>query len=64
MCSSDLDHIQRAIMTHVQGAVAAKTVLHWQGIIPSPRVRLPLVAVTDQEAASIKADLAAGGITF
>ncbi|HJF15564.1 MAG TPA: 4-hydroxy-tetrahydrodipicolinate synthase [Enteractinococcus helveticum] len=60
----ELDHIQRAIMTHVQGAVAAKTVLHWQGIIPSPRVRLPLVAVTDQEAASIKADLAAGGITF
>ncbi|HEY4534542.1 MAG TPA: 4-hydroxy-tetrahydrodipicolinate synthase [Enteractinococcus sp.] len=59
-----LDPIQRAIMTHVQGAVAAKTVLAWQGVIPSARVRLPLVAVTDEEAAIIKADLAEGGITF
>lgn len=59
-----LDPIQRAVMTHVQGAVAAKTVLHWQGLIPSPRVRLPLLAVTDEEAAIIKADLAEGGITF
>lgn len=59
-----LDPIQRAIMTHVQGAVAAKTVLKWQGVIPSARVRLPLVAVNDQEAATIKADLAAGGMTF
>ena len=59
-----LDPIQRAVMSRVQGAVAAKTVLHWQGIIPSARVRLPLVAVSDQEAALIKADLAEGGITF
>ena len=60
----ELDPIQRAVMTHVQGAVAAKTVLHWQGLIPSPRVRLPLLAVTDEEAERIKADLAEGGITF
>ncbi len=59
-----LDPIQRAVMTHVQGAVAAKTVLQWQGVIPSARVRLPLVAVTADEAAIIKADLAQGGITF
>lgn len=59
-----LDPIQRAVMTHVQGAVAAKTVLQWQGVIPSARVRLPLVAVTEDEAAIIKADLAEGGITF
>lgn len=60
----ELDPIQRAIMTHVQGAVAAKTVLAWQGVIPSARVRLPLIAVTDEEAAIIKADLAEGGLTF
>lgn len=59
-----LDPIQRAVMSHVQGAVAAKTVLQWQGVIPSARVRLPLVAVSDQEATVIKADLADGGITF
>lgn len=60
----ELDPIQRAVMSHVQGAVAAKTVLAWQGIIPSARVRLPLVGVTDDEAASIKTDLAEGGITL
>ena len=60
----ELDPIQRAVMTHVQGAVAAKTVLAWQGVIPSARVRLPLIGVTDEEAASIKADLAEGGLTF
>ena len=58
----ELDPVQRAIMTHVQGAVAAKTVLQWQGIIPSARVRLPLVAATEQEEAIIKTDLAEAGI--
>ena len=47
-------------MTHIQGAVAAKTVLQWQGIIPSARVRLPLVAATAEEETMIKADLAVG----
>lgn len=60
----ELDPIQRAVMSHVQGAVAAKTVLAWQGIIPSARVRLPLVGVTEDEAAAIKTDLAEGGITL
>lgn len=59
-----LDPIQRAVMSHIQGAVAAKTVLQWQGIIASARVRLPLVAATDEEQAIIKADLAEGGITL
>src|SRR5699024_8489043 len=58
----ELDPVQRAVMTHVQGAVAAKTVLQWQGVIPSARVRLPLVAATEQEEAIIKADLADAGI--
>lgn len=60
----ELDPIQRAVMTHIQGAVAAKTVLQWQGIIPSSRVRLPLVAATEEEQATIKADLAEAGMTF
>lgn len=60
----ELDPIQRAVMGHVQGAVAAKTVLQWQGVIPSSRVRLPLIAATHNEQASIKADLAEGGIKF
>lgn len=60
----ELDPIQRAVMTHIQGAVAAKTVLQWQGIIPSSRVRLPLIAATDDEQATIKANLAEGGLTF
>src|SRR5699024_11449585 len=58
----ELDPVQRAVMTHVPGAVAAKTVLQWQGVIPSARVRLPLVAATEQEEAIIKADLAEAGI--
>lgn len=60
----ELDPIQRAVMTHIQGAVAAKTVLQWQGVIPSSHVRLPLVAATEAEQAIIKADLAEGGITL
>src|SRR5699024_9727021 len=58
----ELDPFHRPSMTHVQGAVAAKTVLQWQGVIPSARVRLPLVAATEQEEAIIKADLAEAGI--
>lgn len=60
----ELDPIQRAVMTHVQGAVAAKTVLQWQGILPSSRVRLPLVEPTPDEAALIRADLAQAGMNF
>ena len=59
-----LDPVQRGIMTHVQGAVAAKAVLAAQGVIPSAAVRLPLVQATPDELSVIRADLAEAGITF
>ncbi|WP_298712728.1 4-hydroxy-tetrahydrodipicolinate synthase [uncultured Micrococcus sp.] len=59
-----LDPVQRGIMTHVQGAVAAKAVLAAQGHIPSAAVRLPLVPATADELSLIRADLAEAGITF
>lgn len=49
-----LEPLQRAIMTHVPGTVAAKYVLHGLGLIGSPRVRLPLVGPEDAEAARIE----------
>jgi 4-hydroxy-tetrahydrodipicolinate synthase len=49
-----LEPLQRAIMTHVPGTVAAKYVLHGLGLINSPRVRLPLVGPEDEEAARIE----------
>ena len=49
-----LEPLQRAIMTHVPGTVAAKYVLHGLGLINSPRVRLPLVGPEDHEAAAIE----------
>ncbi|WFP17610.1 4-hydroxy-tetrahydrodipicolinate synthase [Citricoccus muralis] len=59
----ELDPIQRAVMSHVQGAVAAKTILHWQGILPNSVVRLPLTQATEAEQAVIRADLQEGGVT-
>jgi len=49
-----LEPLQRAIMNHVPGTVAAKYVLHGLGHINSPRVRLPLVGPEDHEAAAIE----------
>ena len=49
-----LEPLQRAVMTHVPGTVAAKYVLHGLGLISSPRVRLPLVGPEDSEAAAIE----------
>lgn len=49
-----LEPLQRAIMTHVPGTVAAKYVLQGLGLIGSPRVRLPLVGPEDAEAARIE----------
>jgi 4-hydroxy-tetrahydrodipicolinate synthase len=49
-----LEPLQRAIMSHVPGTVAAKYVLHGLGLIDSPRVRLPLVGPEDHEAAAIE----------
>ncbi|MCW1248803.1 4-hydroxy-tetrahydrodipicolinate synthase [Acaricomes phytoseiuli] len=54
----DLDPLIRAVMTHLQGAVAAKQILHWQGLLPEPGVRLPLVTPTAQELEPVLADLA------
>ena len=52
-----LEPLQRAVMTHVPGTVAAKYVLHGLGLISSPRVRLPLVGPEDSEAAAIEAGI-------
>lgn len=56
-----LDPVQRALMTHMQGAVAAKTVLHWQKVLPNSVVRLPLVAPSAEELNPVKADLVEAG---
>ncbi|VXB12453.1 4-hydroxy-tetrahydrodipicolinate synthase [Citricoccus sp. K5] len=60
----ELDPYQRAVMTHIQGAVSAKTILNWQGILPNSVVRLPLVEATEDEKTTIRADLAEAGLTF
>ena len=45
-------------MTRVPGAVAAKTILAWQGRLASDAVRLPHVGPTEEEVARMRADLA------
>ncbi|NKX56086.1 4-hydroxy-tetrahydrodipicolinate synthase [Arthrobacter mobilis] len=57
----ELDPVQRAVMSHIQGAVAAKQILKWQGVLPNSVVRLPLVEPTDAELAPVLADLAEAG---
>ena len=57
-----LDPIIRATMGHVQGAVAVKQILKWQGILSNSVVRLPLVEPSVAEIALIKADLAEAGM--
>ena len=56
-----LDPIQRAVMGHIQGAVSAKHILHWQGVLPNTVVRLPLVDPSEAELDSIRTDLREGG---
>ncbi len=56
-----LDPVQRAIMTHIQGAVAAKTILHRQHVLPNAVVRLPLVQPSDAELQPVLADLREAG---
>ncbi len=60
----ELDPVIRAAMGHVQGAVAVKQILKWQGILPNSVVRLPLVEPGEAEIAMIKADLAEAGMDF
>ncbi|MEZ2391067.1 4-hydroxy-tetrahydrodipicolinate synthase [bacterium RCC_150] len=60
----DLEPVVRATMTRVQGAVAAKQILKWQGVLPNSVVRLPLVEPDDAEIATIREDLAEAGMDF
>jgi 4-hydroxy-tetrahydrodipicolinate synthase len=57
----ELDPVQRAVMSHIQGAVAVKQVLKWQGVLSNSVVRLPLVEPSDAEIAMIRADLEEAG---
>ncbi|WP_026554073.1 4-hydroxy-tetrahydrodipicolinate synthase [Arthrobacter sp. 35W] len=60
----ELDPVIRAVMTHIQGAVATKQVLKWQGTLSNSVVRLPLVEPGEAEIAIIKADLAEAGMEY
>lgn len=53
----ELEPVVRATMTRAPGAVAAKTILMWQGRLAHSTVRLPHVPPTETEAALIRADL-------
>ncbi len=56
--------VVRATMTRVQGAVAAKQILKWQGVLPNSIVRLPLVEPDEAEIVTIREDLAEAGLVF
>lgn len=60
----ELEPVIRATMTRVQGAVAAKQILKWQGVLPNSVVRLPLVEPDAAEIAIIREDLAEAGMDF
>ncbi|GHG56332.1 4-hydroxy-tetrahydrodipicolinate synthase 2 [Sinomonas cellulolyticus] len=60
----ELDPVIRGVMTRVQGAVAAKQVLKWQGVLPNSVVRLPLVEPGEAELSLIRNDLAEAGMDF
>jgi 4-hydroxy-tetrahydrodipicolinate synthase len=60
----ELEPVVRATMTRVQGAVAAKQILKWQGVLPNSVVRLPLVEPDTAEIAIIREDLAEAGMDF
>jgi 4-hydroxy-tetrahydrodipicolinate synthase len=52
----------RGIMTRTQGAIMAKAALQLVGVLPERTMRLPLVAATDAEVATLRTDLAAAGV--
>lgn len=60
----ELEPVIRATMTRVQGAVAAKQILKWQGVLPNSVVRLPLVEPDAAEIEIIRGDLAEAGMDF
>lgn len=55
-----LQPVEDAIMTRMPGAVAVKAVLAAAGLIPTRKARLPLATATEDEAASLQADVDAG----
>lgn len=57
----ELDPVQRAFMSHLQGGVATKAILKDLGIINNDGVRLPWVPATDTERDEIWADLESAG---
>jgi 4-hydroxy-tetrahydrodipicolinate synthase len=60
----ELEPVVRATMTRVQGAVAAKQILKWQGVLSNSVVRLPLVEPDEAEIEIIREDLAEAGMVF
>lgn len=52
-----LQPVEDAVMTRMPGVVAAKAVLAAEGLIPTRTARLPLATATDDEAASLRADV-------
>ncbi|QHK18575.1 4-hydroxy-tetrahydrodipicolinate synthase [Pseudarthrobacter psychrotolerans] len=58
----ELDPLVSATMTRVQGAVAVKQILKWQGVLSNSVVRPPLAEPGEAEIALIKADLAEAGM--
>lgn len=62
--NAELLPVVRATMTRVQGAVAAKQILKWQGVLPNSIVRLPLVEPDETEITIIREDLAEAGLVF
>ncbi len=53
----EIHPVVSATMARVPGAVAAKSILHWQGRLTSSRVRLPHVDPTEAEVAQMRSDL-------
>jgi 4-hydroxy-tetrahydrodipicolinate synthase len=47
----------RGIMTRTQGAIMAKAALHLLGVISGYHMRLPLIAATDEQVETLRADL-------
>ena len=52
----------RAIMTRTQGAIMVKAALELAGVLANRRMRLPLVAATDDEVTMLQEDLATAGL--
>lgn len=51
-----------AVMTRMPGVVSVKAALHLLGHVPTPAVRLPLVAADEQQTADLRAALVVAGL--